>query len=74
MRKKTVSNLAGPLETRVYRRRVTCPTCGWRLIDACHREPIDIADLRSSQEVSWEPDFVARCQRCKNEFGIRKKN
>lgn len=67
-----VRNLSRRQEVRVYRRRVACPACGWHLIDTCARGPIDIADMQAKEAPPWEPDFVARCQRCKNEFAIRK--
>ena len=56
---------------RMYRRRIDCPACGWHLIDACTTAKIDIINVK--EEIPpWDADFVARCQRCKNDYAIRK--
>ena len=54
------------------RRKVPCPACGWRLIDACEPVETEIRDMRADVELPWMPDFVVRCNRCKKEYGIRK--
>lgn len=54
-----------------YRQRVACPACGWRLIDVCNPDPIEIINLKDDTINDWEPDLITRCQRCKNDFAIR---
>ena len=48
-----------------------CPECGARIIDeveGCKTELI----AKKKLPVGWTPDYVQKCQRCKQEIGIRK--
>ena len=68
-------HLRNPIRTQkvqLCRRQLACPACGWRIMDTCASDSIDLAILYEGAAFPWKPDFVTRCQRCKNEIGIRK--
>ena len=54
-----------------------CPVCGFgRLLDSSADIITDILVATSfdeSEKNGWKPDFFAKCPKCKNEFGYRRR-
>lgn len=53
------------------RKRLYCPECGARLIDAAWNNN---SELRAEQNIrgGWKADYYQKCNKCKKQIGIRK--
>lgn len=53
-------------------KRVNCPNCGSRVIDAGRDTDTEVHELM--QYESWEADYYMKCWKCKAIIGLKKLN
>ena len=53
-------------------KKVICPVCGARLMDEAKHLKSEVRVIESND--GWEPDYIIKCWRSKEEIGIKQLN
>jgi transcription elongation factor Elf1 len=63
--------LKGKKVTTNMKKKLVCPVCGARLVDAGEGVRSEVVVLKKGNK-SKNPDYYLKCHKCKNEIGVRK--